>query len=560
VRQGIPVALRYSAKELSHDDHVNGDEMNPPRTRPGDTVTEPLRAQTDAAPKRTTQRDLLRWSRDFMRDKKLVVVSNREPYSHVREHGKVRLLRNVGVLTVALDSVVQALNGLWVAHGHGNADRSVVDERGRVALPPDNPTFTLKRVNLSREDNQLYYSGFSNGALWPLCHVVYVRPRFHLDQWDRYREINQRFADAVLEEVGDAPALVFIQDYHLAMAAKYIKAKRPDLDVALFWHIPWPNAEVFRILPWRRELLEGMLANDVIAFHIRSHAMNFLDIVGDTLEARVDDEQMVVHRGGERTWVRNFPISVDVDQIGRMAEAPETEAAIDEIRERYAIDDDTVVTLGVDRMDYTKGIPERLEALERMFEKYPDWVGKLTHIQIGVPTRVELREYREVITRTRNIARRINERFPRRKGRVSEDHANTVHLIEKNHDFRDVVPYMRMADMCSVTSLHDGMNLVAKEFVAARSDLNGTLVLSPFAGAALELSRAWIASPYDRETLADTFHLALTEKPRARRARMAALREIIARHNIFDWAIEVFDTVQRLSLRTPSGGVEPPWR
>jgi trehalose 6-phosphate synthase len=288
--------------------------------------------------------------------------------------------------------------------------------------------------------------------------------------------------------------------------------------------------------------------------------MNFLDIIGDTIEARVDDEQMVVHRGGGRTWVRNFPISVDVDQIGRMAESAETKTAIEEIRERFGIGEDSVVTLGVDRMDYTKGIPERLEALERLFEKYPEWIGRLTHIQIGVPTRIELREYREVATRTRNIVQRINERFPRRRGRAREDHANTVHLIEKNHDFRDVVPYLRLADMCSITSLHDGMNLVAKEYVAARTDLNGTLVVSPFAGAALELGRAWLASPYDRETLADTFHLALTEKPKARRARMAALRETVARHNIFDWAIEVFDTVQRLSLRTPSGGLEPPWR
>ncbi len=535
--------------------------MNPPRgTRSGTTIDAPERAEAGYRPKRTTRQDLLQWSRAYMRDKRLVVVSNREPYTHVREQGQTHVLRNVGGLTVALDSVVQALGGLWVAYGHGTADRAAVDERSRVRLPEEDPTFTLKRVWISREDYQLYYGGFSNGALWPLCHVVYVRPRFHLQQWERYCEINQRFANAVLEEVGDEPALVFIQDYHLAMAAKYIKAKRPDLDVALFWHIPWPNAEVFRILPWRRELLEGMLANDVIAFHIRAHAMNFLDIVGDTLESRVDDEQMVVHRHGERTWVRNFPISVDVDQIGRMAESPETRAAIAGIRERFGIEDDTVVTVGVDRMDYTKGIPERFEGMERMFEKYPQWVGKLVHIQIGVPTRIELREYREVITRTRNAVRRINERFPRRRGRVREAYSRTVHLIEKNHDFRDVVPYLQLADLCSVTSLHDGMNLVAKEYVAAHPELNGTLVLSPFAGAALELGRAWLASPYDRETLADTFHLALSEKPRRRRARMAALRESLARHNIFDWSIEVFDTVQRLSLRTPSEGFEQPWR
>jgi trehalose-6-phosphate synthase len=532
--------------------------------RRGAVTPEPVRTEPPYEPRRTTRDDLIRWSREHMRGKKLVIVSNREPYTHVREGGEIRVVRNVGGLTVALDSVVQALNGLWVAHGNGNADRAVVDDHSCVALPAEDPRFTLRRVWLTREDQQRYYAGFSNGALWPLCHIVYVRPRFRLEQWERYCEINQRFAEAVIDQVGDDPAFVFIQDYHMALAAKYIKAKRPDLDCALFWHIPWPNPEVFRILPWRRELLEGMLANDLIGFHIRAHALNFMANVADTIEARVDDDQMVIHRHGERTWVRNFPISVDVDEIGRLSDSQETAQAIAAIRARYGIDEDTRVALGVDRMDYTKGIPERFEALERFFEKYPEWVGKLTFIQIGVPTRIELREYREVITRTRNAVRRINERFPRRPVRGlygrDDDRANTVHLIEKNHDFRDVVPYLRLADLCSIASLHDGMNLVAKEYVAARTDLNGALVLSPFAGAALELERALIASPYDRERLADTFHRALSEKPRVRRARMAALREIISRHNIFDWSIELFDTVQRLSLRTPGGGpLEAPW-
>jgi trehalose 6-phosphate synthase len=394
--------------------------------------------------------------------------------------------------------------------------------------------------------------------------VVYVRPRFNIKDWVRYCEVNERFARAVIEEVGDEPAFIFIQDYHLAMAARFIKAMRSDLDVALFWHIPWPNPEVFRILPWGKELLEGMLANDMVAFHTRAHAMNFIEGVADTIEARIDDEQMVVHRGPQRTWVRNFPISVDVGRIGRMADSPETKVAIENIRQRFGIDENTVVGLGVDRLDYTKGIPERFDALERMFEKYPEWVGKLTYIQIGVPTRIELKEYRDVITRTRNAVRRINEKYPRKPVRGiygrDDDRAKTVHLIEKNHDFRDVVPYLKLADLCAVTSLHDGMNLVAKEYVAAKTDLDGALVLSPFAGAALELGRAWLVSPFDREALADTLHAALSEKPRARKHRMGALRESIARHNIFDWSIEVFDTVQRLSLRTPSDGVEAPWR
>jgi len=495
-------------------------------------------------PPRTTREDLAAWARAHLRDRELVVVSNREPYSHRRESGRVRWIRNAGGLTVALDSVAQALGGVWVAHGSGSADRSSVDDHDHVACPPERPRYRLRRIWLSREDHELYYSGFSNGALWPLCHIAYVRPRFHTAEWERYRDVNRRFAEAVLEEIGDRPALVFIQDYHLAMVAGILKQHRPDLHVALFWHIPWPNPEVVRILPWHREILEGLLANDLVGFHIRAHARNFLDSVSATLEARVDREQFAVERGGKRTWVRNFPIGVNADEISVMAESAEARAAQRAIREELGLDGVTV-GLGVDRLDYTKGIPERLEGLERLLEKHPEWAGRLCFIQIGVPSRIELREYREVMSRTRSLARRINRRFPRAGG-------PTVHLIEANLDFRELVPYYRIADLCAVTALHDGMNLVAKEYLAASPDLDGALVLSPFTGAARELERAWLASPYDRDGLADAYHAALTEPPESRRERMAALRETVLRQNIFDWAIEVFDTALGLNLITPS--------
>src|SRR5437867_1952136 len=343
--------------------------------------------QRSEGPPRTTREELVEWARSNLRDRELVVVSNREPYSHQQDDGGVRWIRNAGGVTVALDAVAQALGGLWVAHGSGNADRAVVDAFDRVACPPERPRYSLRRLWLSQEDMELYYSGFSNGALWPLCHIAYVRPRFLLADWERYRDVNRRFAEAVLEEVEGRAALVFIQDYHLALAAAVLKERRPDLHVALFWHIPWPNPEVFRILPWRREILEGMLANDLVGFHIRAHALNFLDSVATTLEARVDAERLAVERGGKRTWVRHFPISVHADEIAAMAESPEARAAEREIRERLGLEG-CKVGLGVDRMDYTKGIPERLEALETMFEKYPQWVGQVCFIQIGVPSRL----------------------------------------------------------------------------------------------------------------------------------------------------------------------------
>ncbi len=518
------------------------------RTRSALTRAAIRSQQRNEGPPRTTRADLVEWAQAHLPDRRLVVVSNREPYSHIHDGDHTRWVRNAGGVTVALDAVMQALGGVWVAHGSGDADRESVDARDRVACPPDRARYTLRRLWLTREDHARYYSGFANGALWPLCHVVYVRPRFHLADWESYCAVNRRFANAVIEEVEDRPALVFIQDYHLALAARFIKERCPNLQVAMFWHIPWPNPEVFRVLPWKQEILEGMLANDVLGFHIRRHAMNFLDTVAETLEARVDLERLAVERGGKRTWVHPFAISVDADEIAALAESAETRRAESGIRERLGLQD-CKIGLGVDRLDYTKGIPERFEALERLFEKHPEWVGRFAFIQIGVPSRIELREYRNVQIRTRRWTERINHRYPRTGG-------PTVHLIEANLDFRELVPYYRMADLCAVTSLHDGMNLVAKEYLAASPDLEGALVLSPFTGAARELERAWIASPYDREGLADAYHAALSAPPEARHERMAALRETVLRRNIFDWTLDVLDTIVGLNLRTPTQ--EPP--
>ncbi|MCC6651601.1 MAG: trehalose-6-phosphate synthase [Candidatus Eisenbacteria bacterium] len=471
------------------------------------------------------------------------MVSNREPYSHHHDGERIRTVRNAGGLTVALDAVMQALGGVWVAHGNGDADRQVVDAFDRVPCPPEHPRYSLRRIWLTREEHAGYYAGFANGALWPLCHIVYVRPRFRLEDWKSYQEVNRRFARVVLEEVGDEPALVFLQDYHLALAAKYIKEKRPDLQVAMFWHIPWPNPEVFRVLPWKHELLEGMLANDVIGFHIQRHSTNFLDSVAESMEARVDFERMAVDRDRQRTWVHAAAISVDADEIAAMSEAPEARRAEIEIRSELQLQD-CKVGLGVDRLDYTKGIPERFEALDRLFEKYPEWQGRFAFIQVGVPSRIELKEYRNVQLATRRWAERLNNRYPRPMG-------PTVHLIEGNLDFRELVPYYRLADLCAVTSLHDGMNLVAKEYLSASPDREGSLVLSPFTGAARELERASIVSPYDCEGLADAFHHALSEDPDSRKERMGALRETVLRRNIFDWTIELLDTIVRTRLRTP---------
>ncbi|MFN8588182.1 MAG: trehalose-6-phosphate synthase [Candidatus Eisenbacteria bacterium] len=507
-----------------------------------------LRAQ---GPPRTDRETLVQWVRAHLSGRRIVVVSNREPWSHHRDGSGIRVVRNAGGLTVALDAVMQATGGTWVAHGSGDADRDVVDERDSVACPPARPSYRLRRLWLGREDHARYYSGFANGALWPLCHVVYVRPRFRLDDFERYVDVNRRFADAVLEEIGDEPALVLLQDYHLALAAKFLRERRPDLQIAMFWHVPWPNPEVFRVLPWKRELLEGLLANDLLGFHIRRHAVQFLEAVADTLEARVDDERLAVERGGRRTWVRPFPISIDAEEIATISDSAECRRAGEALREQHGLNE-CRVGLGVDRMDYTKGIPERLLAIEFLLESRPEWRGRFAFVQIAVPSRIELSEYRRVQSETRRLVRRINARFPRAGG-------PTVLLIEANLDFGELVPWYRIADVCAVTSLHDGMNLVAKEYVAACTDGDGALVLSPFTGAARELERAWIASPYDREQLAGALHAALVAAPEERLARMGDLRETVLRRNVFDWTLDMLDTFVELMLRggTAPGGVAP---
>jgi trehalose 6-phosphate synthase len=500
--------------------------------------------QRASGPRRTTQADLVEWAKAHLSDRRLVVVSNRQPYSHVHAGGGTRVVRNAGGLTVALDAVARALGGVWVAHGSGDADREVSDAQGRIPCPPDRPAYTLRRIWLDPLDHARYYSGLSNSALWPLCHIVYVRPSFRAEEWKRYVDVNRRFAEAVLDEVGDEPAAVFLQDYHLGLVAQFLRASGRDLRIAQFWHIPWPNPEVFRILPWRRELLEGLLANDLVGFHTRAHATNFLDSVAAELEARVDHGLLAVERAGHRTWVGDFPIGVDAEEIGALAGMPVSAAGERRLRHELALDG-LRIGLGVDRMDYTKGIPERLEALERLFERYPEWIGRFAFVQVCVPTRIELAEYRAVRDRTVELARRLNQRFPRAGG-------PTVHVIERNLDFFELVPYYRAADVCAVTSLHDGMNLVAKEYVAACTDLEGALVLSPFTGAARELDRAFIASPFDREGMAETYHAALSEAAGTRRERMAALRETVLRRTVFDWAIDVLDALVGAGLRAPA--------
>ena len=508
-----------------------------------------VRAAGRAAAKESHRRDLARQTtpeqlgrsvREYLGPARIIIASKSEPYQHVRRNGTIESLRSPGGLASALDSVARATGAVWVAQASGDADREVVDERGRVKMPPGQERYTLQRLWIEDEERAEGFNRFANGCLWPLCHVVYVRPNFVASQWRAYQEVNRQFAESIIDAAGEEPALVLLQDYHLALVASELRERRPDLTTVLFWHIPWPNPEVFRILPWKREILEGLLACDLLGFHIRFHGMNFIDTVSQEMEALIDRERIAVRRAGHRTYVRDYPISPDVAEISLTAASSSTENAVRRIRERLGLGDARVV-LGVDRLDYTKGIPERMDAYERMLDTHPELHGQVAMVQIAVPSRVDLPEYQAV-------GRAVAERVERLNQRFASGDRRSVHLITENLDFKELIPYYVLADVMAVTSLHDGMNLVSKEYVAANVKLDGVLVLSPYTGASRELEHAIQVSPYDTELLAIALHRALAMPPEERTRRMRTLRDVVASQNIYDWARRLLRDVRRLHL------------
>jgi len=463
--------------------------------------------------------------------RKLFLISNREPYMHVKVGNAVNCIVPAGGLVTALDPVMRVCDGTWIAHGGGDADRETTDSRGVVRVPPDDPRYTLKRVWLTKEEENGYYYGFSNEGLWPLCHITHTRPVFRLEDWVCYQKVNELFAEALFEETEDEESpLVLVQDYHLALLPLLIKQRRPDAKVALFWHIPWPNPESFGICPWRQEILIGMLGADLMAFHIQAFCNNFLDTVDRFLESQIDWEQFSVNRAGHFTLVKPFPISVGFDERTNGEAVPgETKESLRESLFRETGIGTRYLGVGVDRIDYTKGIPERLRAIERFLDKYPEFVEQFTFIELGAPSRDHLRKYRELLAEVEDTVGRINWRFQTKKWKP-------IVYLKAHHSHEEINRYYRMADLCMVTSLHDGMNLVAKEFVARRSDNDGVLILSQFAGASRELKDAILVNPYDVEEMADALKLALSLPEGERTERMKRMRAVVREHNVYRWA------------------------
>jgi len=458
----------------------------------------------------------------------LIVVSNREPYMHEWRDGKPNMIVPAGGLVTALDPVLRACGGVWIAHGAGDADRETSDDDGRLTVPADDARYTLKRVWLTREEEQGYYYGFSNEGLWPLCHIAHERPIFRAEDWEQYRHANRRFADAVLDEVGNGRAVVLVQDYQMALVPRMIKDARPDLRVGLFWHIPWPNPEAFRICPWGAEILDGMLGADLLGFHLQQYGNNFLDTVDRVLESRLDWDHFAVELRGSRTLVRPFPISVQPWSERHVPAGDALARQVARLKAQHHLGD-SYLSVGVDRIDYTKGLPERFRAIEQLLGKYPEYRGRFTHVALGAPSRTHIPRYREHLASLEALADKINWKY-------QTDDWKPIHFLVGHHDAGTVHAFLRMAPMCIVSSLHDGMNLVAKEYVAAQSAGDGVLVLSEFAGAARELGDALIVNPYDIEQFAEAIHAGLQMSRDERRARMQRLSRQVDEHNIYRWA------------------------
>jgi len=486
------------------------------------------------------------WNKDGLKeivkekigDHKFIVVSNREPYIHTYAENGIRYFTPASGMTVALDPVMKACGGTWVAHGSGEADRDVVDEKNHVQVPPENPAFTLRRVWLTKEEEERFYYGYSNEGLWPLCHIVHVRPAFRERDWEVYKSVNQKFADAVFEEMGDDKGFVFIQDYHFALLPKLIKERRPDTVVAQFWHIPWPNPEAFRVCPQAEDLLWGLLGNDILGFHIRHHCLNFLDSVDRFLEVRVDRERLSVFKSGRETLVRPFPISIDFDMIERAAGNQDLEKRVSLLKMDFRIKD-RFLGVGIDRMDYTKGILERFNAIDRFLEKYPAYVGKFVFLQLGPLSRIHIPKYRVYNDEIYHRMLDINDRWKLKDWQP-------LILHKKHLNLEEVLMYYRAADLCIVSSIHDGMNLVAKEFVASRIDEKGVLLLSKFTGSSRELEQAILINPIATDQFADAIKQALEMPLDQQIERMRKMRKIVKENNVYRWAGKFISEMRKL--------------
>jgi trehalose 6-phosphate synthase len=486
-----------------------------------------------------SEQRLQAWVNAFFGGERIIVLANREPYMHDRAaDGSLVVRRSASGLVTALEPIVRACSGVWVAHGAGAADRFVVDARSGVDVPPANPQYRLRRVWLDQREQQGYYYGFANEALWPLCHRVHVKPVFRSSDFATYRAVNARFAEAVRAEAAGRSPVVLVQDYHFALAPRMIHERLPHSTIVAFWHIPWPSPRDFEICPWAPHLLKGLLGSRIVGFQTSADCRNFMDSVEAMLGAYVNRERDTITYAGRHTLVRAYPVSVEWPARWTREPIP-VETCRREVRQQLGLDPDLRLVAGIDRLDYTKGIEEKFLVVERLLEFRPELRGRIALVQIAEPSRGCLPAYRDLRERVTATAQRINSRF-------GSDGYRPIIVLERHHEPEEVNRLMRAADVCHVGSLHDGMNLVAKEFVSARDDERGVLVLSQFAGASRQLTGALIVNPYAIDESAHALAAALDMAEDEQARRMRQMRSSVAEFSAYWWAGQMLQDAARL--------------
>ena len=491
---------------------------------------------------------------DVLDGRELLVASNRKPYSFSRDDdGEVAVSKPAGGLTSALDPIVQQLSGTWVGWGSGDADFDVADERGRIGVPPEDPAYTIQCLHLNERELEGYYYGFSNQVLWPLCHSMPSRANFDGEFWRFYRQVNETFADALVECADTEDPVVWFQDYHLALAPRMVRERLPGAFLTQFWHIPWPSWSTFQTCPQHRELLEGLLANDLLGFHDEAYTEAFCECVAETFDdAAVDADAGVVTYNGHTTRVQSHPLGIDAEEFAGLAASEEAEAFWSEFADTHDLGDK--VAVGVDRLDYTKGILQRLDALERLWERHPERRGTFTYVQKASESRSRIDEYREL---QRDVERRVGEL----NDRFGTDDWTPVVYVDDHYSRRELSALYRHADAALVSPLRDGMNLVAKEYVASQTDGDGVLVLSKFAGAVKSLGDdALVVNPNDVPEFATTIEAALSMPERTRRRRMESLRRRVESERNDEWVSNQLRNVATAERGDRSAHESPCWQ
>ncbi|MEK7574939.1 MAG: trehalose-6-phosphate synthase [Patescibacteria group bacterium] len=482
-----------------------------------------------------TAERLREFTKAHLKERKIFLAFNREPYTHQRVKNEIKISSPAGGASTALEPIMEACGGLWFAHGSGNADKEFVDEHDKIEVPQEHPKYTLKRLWFTDDEVAGFHKGFCTEGLWPLCHIAHVRPIFRKSDWLMYRKVNGKYAKAILEEIKDVEnPIILINDYHITLLPRMIKDARPDARIGLFLHIPWPSAESFSICPWRKEILDGMLGADVIGFNTQQFCNNLIDTVGKEIESLVDLERFAIKRNDHVSYIRCFPVSISFTNSQEVAKSAPNRKTLDRLSIKTPY-----LGLGVDRLDYIKGIPERFRGIEIFLDAHPEYREKFTFLQISSPHRQDIKmyqEYRDVVVKE---AERINKKFSRNDWKPI-----VLELLQYSHE--ELSHLYKLAHVCVITSLHDSMNLVAKEYAAARNDEQGALVLSQFAGSSRDLRGAIVVNPYNAEEVAEAIFQGLAMSPTEQRRRMKKMRDTIKNYNIYRWAAEFIKSIIEL--------------